>query len=308
MKKRNYEKNELVKFTEREPELKNFNDKEILIHLNSFCLGDTICFFSFIKSFLEFHKPKKLYVTTFFPEIFELDSEYPNVELIKANTPELHLTVDKMIDVGYQKNNLFHTLGGMFYSAKDTMKLPQSMNPVRPPMKKISAEKIKDKITIAPESIKKIAVWDYFGNYGWQMVVDYLNENNFKVYNVSYEDTIKLNNVLNFNKEDDLEVATNHIVSSKLFIGLSSGLSWLAWAYNIPVVMISGFTKTHNEFECYRVSNEQGCSGCFNVFKNIKNRCPIFLNTERENECHKRISPEMVISKIKQALADQDEK
>ena len=32
------------------------------------------------------------------------------------------------------------------------------------------------------------------------------------------------------------------------FIGLSSGLSWLAWAAGTPVVIISGFTHPLNEF------------------------------------------------------------
>ena len=32
------------------------------------------------------------------------------------------------------------------------------------------------------------------------------------------------------------------------FIGMSSGLSWLAWACNTKVVMISGVTIKENEF------------------------------------------------------------
>ena len=39
-----------------------------------------------------------------------------------------------------------------------------------------------------------------------------------------------------------------------------------------------------------------------NMFPNIKSRCPIFLNTERENECHRSITPEMVINKINEAI------
>jgi autotransporter strand-loop-strand O-heptosyltransferase len=95
-----------------------------------------------------------------------------------------------------------------------------------------------------------------------------------------------------------------HILSSRLFIGLSSGLSWLAWAYDVPVVMISNFTKSWNEFDCYRVDNPAGCNGCFNIFQNIKSHCPIFEGTLRENECHKKITPEMVIQKINLALSE----
>lgn len=91
-------------------------------------------------------------------------------------------------------------------------------------------------------------------------------------------------------------------LESRFFIGLSSGLSWLAWAYGVPVVMISNFTKKQNEFECFRVGNPYVCNGCFNMFPNIKSRCPIFLDTERENECHRSITPEMVINKINEAI------
>jgi hypothetical protein len=66
--------------------------------------------------------------------------------------------------------------------------------------------------------------------------------------------------------------------------------------------MISNFTKKQNEFECFRVGNPYVCNGCFNMFPNIKSRCPIFLDTERENECHRSITPEMVINKINEAI------
>jgi autotransporter strand-loop-strand O-heptosyltransferase len=40
------------------------------------------------------------------------------------------------------------------------------------------------------------------------------------------------------------------------FVGLSRGLSWLAWAMRIPVVMVSGFSHPDNEFHTpYRVFN-----------------------------------------------------
>jgi autotransporter strand-loop-strand O-heptosyltransferase len=49
------------------------------------------------------------------------------------------------------------------------------------------------------------------------------------------------------------------------FVGLSSGLSWLAWATGIPVVMISGFTHPINEFHTpYRVINYSACNSCWN--------------------------------------------
>ncbi|MCX4159748.1 MULTISPECIES: glycosyltransferase family 9 protein [Paraburkholderia] len=46
------------------------------------------------------------------------------------------------------------------------------------------------------------------------------------------------------------------------FVGMSSGLAWLAWACRTPVVMISGFTLPYNEFQTpYRVFNVHTCTG-----------------------------------------------
>lgn len=299
---RYYPNETLLKYKQKNPEITNFNGKEILLHLNSFCLGDTICFSSFIYKFIEYHNPSKLYISTFLPHLFEFNDE--RIILVKADDPEGFIYCDKLIDVGYDKNSIEHTKYGMFYSAKQTMGIPIDTLPGKVPVKSLKREKIDNKIVIGPESLKKIARWDYFGSKGWQIVVDYLNSNGYDVYNVSYENTLNLRGVRNFNGFKDINVALGHILSSRLFIGLSSGLSWLSWAYDVPVVMISNFTKSWNEFDCYRVDNPIGCSGCFNIIQNIQNNCPIFHNTVRENECHKKITPDMVINKINLALSE----
>jgi hypothetical protein len=64
---RGYQEHELLKYTLREPELRVFEGKEILMHLDSFCLGDTICFSSLIYKFMEIHNPSKLILSTFLP-------------------------------------------------------------------------------------------------------------------------------------------------------------------------------------------------------------------------------------------------
>ena len=83
MVKRHYDNSELLKYTERDPNLSNFKDKELLLHFDSFCLGDTICFSSLIDPFMEYHKPKKVYISTFFPHL--LKSTNPKYEFINAN-------------------------------------------------------------------------------------------------------------------------------------------------------------------------------------------------------------------------------
>jgi len=300
MVKRHYDNSELMNYNEREPNLENFEGKELLLHFDSFCLGDTICFSSLMDAFMDYHKPKYVWITTFFPHL--LKSHRTDYEFINANESGF-IEIDKLIDVGYDKNNMAHTLGGMFYAAKDTMRLPQETKPGKcPVIPKVRIINPK-KITIGPETIKEISQWNYGGTSGWQEVVNSLHNGGYNVYNISYENTMNLQNVKGFHGHDDINVAIDHIVSSRFFVGLSSGLSWLAWAYGVPVVMIANFTKKQNEFDCFRVTNPYVCNGCFNVFPNIKTKCPIFLGTDRESECHLSITPDMVIDEINNAIA-----
>jgi autotransporter strand-loop-strand O-heptosyltransferase len=94
---------------------------------------------------------------------------------------------------------------------------------------------------------------------------------------------------------------------SEFFIGLSSGLSWLAWALNKKVVMISNFTDDNHEFECIRITNKSVCHGCWNkpeykFDKGDWNWCPVHKGTDRQFECHTSITAEQVIDQIKHLI------
>ncbi len=88
------------------------------------------------------------------------------------------------------------------------------------------------------------------------------------------------------------------------FIGLSSGLSWLAWAAGTPVVMIAGFTLPTNEFATpYRIVNYHTCNSCWNDPHHRFDHhdflwCPRHKNTPRQFECTRLITADQV----KQAL------
>ena len=88
------------------------------------------------------------------------------------------------------------------------------------------------------------------------------------------------------------------------FIGLSSGLSWLAWAVDIPVVMISGFTHPINEFHTpYRVINFGACNSCWNDPRIKFDHydflyCPRHKDTPRQFECTRLITADQVKAAI----------
>jgi len=304
MKKRGYQEDELIKYHVHQPGLKNWAGAHVLLHLDSFCLGDTICFSAYLTWFIQHHRPRQVTVTTFFPEL--ITSHHDQAQVVSAylqpGSPT-EISADVIVNVGYDKSNLDHTLGGMSWAAKSCMQLPQETPIGRPWVVPRWRQMVPGKISIAPESLKKIARWDWQGSTGWQRVIDELNLQGRSVHAVSFENTLGLERLAgNHHSNPDLMAALDHILESELFIGLSSGLAWLAWAYEVPVVMISGFTKEHNEFPCWRVIEPRACTGCFNTFMNIKSHCPLFAGTDRENECHHRITPELVIAEINKAL------
>lgn len=139
---------------------------------------------------------------------------------------------------------------------------------------------------------------------GWQDVVDYLNNLGYKVVviqkdSLNHMDLQGLNNVIH-PETNDIQKAITWLTNCEFFIGLGSGISWLSWALNKKVILISGFSKSFAEFNTpYRVINSSVCNGCWNDV-NFKfnggdwNWCP----RNKGFECSKEIPFEMVKEKI----------
>lgn len=108
-----------------------------------------------------------------------------------------------------------------------------------------------------------------------------------------------------------IEETMNYIQHSEFFIGLSSGLSWLAHAMDKKVAMISNFSEDWHEFDLScenykRITNKNVCHGCWNLvgvefpFQHDDwYWCPKHKDTERQFECHTSITPQMVFEEIK---------
>ena len=95
---------------------------------------------------------------------------------------------------------------------------------------------------------------------------------------------------------------------AECFIGLPSGLSWLAYTADCPVVMIGGFSLYWHEFPTpYRVYNRLACNGCYNDPRVTwqENLCPRQVKgSDKIFECSKTITPRMVIAAIDRLLDD----
>jgi autotransporter strand-loop-strand O-heptosyltransferase len=152
---------------------------------------------------------------------------------------------------------------------------------------------------------------------GWHEIIEFLKESGYRVVCVDqkpFNGTGLVWNHIPYGVEDQtgnrpLQERACWIKHADFFIGLSSGLSWLAWAVGTPVVLISGFTHPTNEFHTpYRVINYHACNSCWNdVRVRFDHKdflwCPRHANTPQQFECTRLITAEAVKQAIRRIPA-----
>ena len=188
-----------------------------------------------------------------------------------------------------------------------------------PPRFNLSApRRIKEPyVCIAAQSSSQAKYWN--NPRGWIEVVKFLKESGYRVLCIDREQVhgtgINYNTIPygteDFTGDRPLQERVDLIKDADFFIGLSSGLSWIAWGCRVPVVMISGFTHPTNEFQTpYRVINYHTCHSCWNDMRVDFDHfdflwCPRHRGTDRHFECTRLISAEQVINTIKSIPAYQ---
>jgi len=283
----------------------NLKHKNVYVSFESKSLGDNIAWIPYCEEFRKKHECN-LIVSTFWNDFFK--STYPNITFV--NPGDVVQNIFALYRIGWfwdkdkepEKPNLIP----LQKTASNILGL--DFKEIKPEIS-YKKDKVYDfkYVCIATHSTAGCKYWHYPN--GWQNVVDYLNNVGYKVIHVSREKT-ELNNVIQID-DDSIGNTMSVIYNSELFIGLSSGLSWLSWALNKHVIMISNFTEDDHEFtsNCTRITNTDVCNGCWNnpMFKFDKGDwywCPEHKGTDRQFECHKSITPEMVINKIQHLLND----
>lgn len=153
--------------------------------------------------------------------------------------------------------------------------------------------------------------------HGWHELVGFLKDSGYRVVCIDQKQVHGTGLVWNHiphGAEDQtgdrpLLERSRWIKHAEFFVGLSSGLSWLAWAVGVPVVVISGFTHPTNEFHTpYRVINYHTCNSCWNdVRVRFDHKdflwCPRHANTPRQFECTRLITAEAVKHAIRRIPA-----
>ena len=298
----------------------NLKNKKVLVEYESFSLGDQLAWMPIIEQFRKKHECD-LYVKLPLKNIFE--SKYPEIKFVNHN---------KYVSDAFATYKL-----GFYVDENGTNNDRCKSDPRKQPLQKIASDylglpyepelplidfKVKERplkkryVTIATQSTCQAKYWNNKG--GWEKVVEYLKSKDFEVICIDKhkvfgngKDCVNNmpSNALDYTGDKPLEDRMNQIYHSEFFIGLPSGLSWLAWAVKKPVVLISGFSYPYTEFETpYRVQNHSVCTGCWNdsLFdKGDWKWCPKSDKRE-EFECTKQITPKMVIDVIDQLLIEQN--
>ena len=295
----------------------DLKDKDVMVQLPVGTLGDSLGWFSYVERFQKKHNCKLICVMT--PHIAEIvKKQYPQITFIGPEETKnyrpyacyyMGLFFKGDVDnqpIDFRYIGLHRTAGYILGLEGDDLK-------DLPPRFDLSAKrKIKEKyVCIAAQSSSQAKYWN--NPFGWMQVVQFLKDNGYRVLCIDKEKVhgIGLNwNYIPYGSEDftgdlPLQERIDLIKDADFFIGLSSGLSWLAWGCNVPVVMISGFTHPTNEFATpYRVINYHTCHSCWNDMRLDFDHfdflwCPRHKGTDRHFECTKLISAEQVITTIR---------
>jgi autotransporter strand-loop-strand O-heptosyltransferase len=273
---------------------------KVYITIDSSSIGDSIAWIPYVEEFRKKHNCEVV-VSTFWNHLFK--DSYKDLTFVTPGTTVMNMHAVYKIGCFYDSNlepELCNTIPlqkvacnilGLDYQEIKT-KIDFNKN------KKVDSGKY---VTLAPHSTAGLKYWN--NSTGWQEVVDYLKSKNYKVYNVSREGC-NLNGVENI-QDYSMDTIIQYINGSEFFIGLSSGLSWLAWSINKHVFLISNFTNKEHEFShnCTRIVNESVCNSCWVIpehrfDKGDWNWCPLHKGTERQFECSKSIKGIDVIDKI----------
>jgi len=169
-------------------------------------------------------------------------------------------------------------------------------------------------VCIATQASTQCKYWNNPG--GWHEVIRFLKAQGYRVICIdqkSYHGTGFVWNHIPHGAEDEtgnrpLSERARWLKHASFFIGLSSGLAWLAHAAGTPVVMISGFTHPNNEFATpWRVINWHTCNSCWNDPEHQFNHtdflwCPRHAGTERQFECTRLITGRQVIHTVRELM------
>jgi autotransporter strand-loop-strand O-heptosyltransferase len=299
-------------------------DRNVLIQFPVGTLGDTLAWFPYAPRFLEKHGCNLTCALSGLI-IPLLKEKYPDITFVTHE----EMVERKLVDTFYSTYSM-----GLFFDDTDHIWQPTDFRLVglhrtagyilgvdpaeAPPHISLSEPDrpiAEPYVCIAVQSSSGCKMWN--NPNGWHEVVAHLKQRGYRV--ICIDQKLVHGSGLLFTHiphgaEDEtgdrpLTERARWLKHADAFVGLSSGLAWLAWAAGTPVVLVSGFTHPTNEFTTpFRVINWHTCNSCWNDpalrFKHDDFMwCPRHKDTPRHFECTKLITGAHVNAHIDLALS-----
>ena len=289
----------------------NPKGNRVLISFESKSLGDNLAFIPYVEEFRKKHDCEVI-CSTFQNELFK--KEYPKIQFVNPGDNVDNILCLYRLGVFYDnQRNVDYTRHPTNPIKEPLLKIPSdilglSYKEIKPKLPKLGKKK-KKMVTIGIHSTAQAKYWN--NPTGWQDVVDFLKSNGYEVRLLSREEDGYMGNSNPKGVKQQPPSSTKELIKtiqeSEFFIGISSGLSWLAWGAGVPVVLISGFTDVYLEpfKDIHRIINKDVCNSCWHTHEfdpGDWNWCPINKNTDRQFECSKTISSSSVIDTLKKLI------
>jgi len=285
--------------------------QEVLIQFPVGTLGDTMGWFPYAVKFSEKHRCK---LTCAMAEklIPLFKDAYSGINFITENEirPERYYASYRMglffddKDGVHQPCDFRHV--GLHRTAGYILGVDPTEVPPKIALADVSRPIPEPYVCIAVQASSRTKMWN--NPLGWHEIARFLKDAGYRVICIDQRPVHGSGIVWNHiphGVEDEtgdrsLLERARWLKHAEFFIGLGSGLSWLAWAVGTPVVLISGFSHPSTEFATpFRVINYHACNSCWNDPHHRFDHhdflwCPRHANTPRQFECTRLITAEQV--------------
>lgn len=312
----------IIKFTHKgktvfETQL-SYENCQVVIMFATEALGDTLAWVPCIEEWVRKNNPSKLYLITKWNNIFDrskMDSRIifkENLDEVRAENPHIsvmyHVGIprdfNKALDLSknhansvvWVETNMIHTMN---------FSLGLDIKERKPNLVELSDERPNFKyVTLCTTSSQRLKT--VLNPMLWVVLIANLKAMGLEVVVVGNKPNILPDTI--DGTGDDITKAMKLIRDAEFHIGLSSGLSWMAWAYNKYVLMIGNFTHQGYEFQD-KLTRVMNVHGNHSVFNNINIPWVPRESWDPFNddlEMARNISPEMAVWGLQHLLFKKD--
>ena len=277
-------------------------------------MGDNLAFLPYIRAFQRYWQADVSYYVRDWLQSFTR-RYYPDIPLLERGGDDTYATF--YFNMGIDQPYWLPMDGRQLPMDQIGQVMLRTPQPVKVATWQAKERKIKEPyVCIGVQASGAFKGWHYPG--GWDIVVRALKDVGYRVLCIDknreqsdrgYTSVIP-EGAEDFTGDIPLDERADMLAHAEFFVGLGSGLSWLANLVGCPVVMICGFSYYWYEFSgSYRVYNPLSCHGCFNdkEVSFIESTCPYHHgDPDRELECMKKISPKQVLLAVEKLLRDKE--